>query len=353
VEARLASPVGRLSPALRRRRDLERGAAAEAARACQRLHADVSAVHGEDALAGEAVAAHAMTVGVELAEGVEDDEGHVSDNSCLRLLMSLVHRDGHRARSGIERRRIKSNAIGTRAAWQTSATDSAILGGEDFMIGPLAAAARFAARLPRHARLFFRYRDSTMILPRHFIVNLELCRRLAPKRGCIVECGVWRGGMSAAMADTLPGRVHFLFDSFEGLPPAKEIDGEEAIAYQRDKTSSMYHDNCRAERSYAERAMGMSAAADYHLIQGWFADTLPGFIPPEPIAVLRLDGDWYDSTMQSLENLYPHVAPGGLVLVDDYYAWDGCARAVHDFLSSTKSVARIKNIGGVCYFRQK
>src|SRR5690242_8677902 len=103
-----------------------------------------------------------------------------------------------------------------------------------------------------------RYREFTMVPRGQYIDNLDLCMRRAPKSGCIVECGVWRGGMSAGMADVLPGRTQFLFDSFEGLPPAKEeVDGPAAIAYQRDKDWPQYHDNCRAEQSFAERAMQM------------------------------------------------------------------------------------------------
>jgi macrocin-O-methyltransferase TylF-like protien len=81
----------------------------------------------------------------------------------------------------------------------------------------------------RITRIYERYRTFTMIPPYIFESNLALCAEKAPDTGCIVEAGVWRGGMSAGMADMMPGRVHYLFDSFEGLPPAKEIDGD-AIA---------------------------------------------------------------------------------------------------------------------------
>jgi hypothetical protein len=211
------------------------------------------------------------------------------------------------------------------------------------------------AAVVAHRRMLARgtakkYRHFTMIPPRWYAANLVISADLAPKQGCIIECGVWRGGMSAGLADTLPGRTHFLFDSFEGLPPAKEdVDGADAIAYQRDRNHPSYHDNCRAERSFAEKAMGMSAAGKFTLVQGWFNETLRGFSPPEDIALLRLDGDWYESTMECLNALYPHVVKGGLVLIDDYYTWDGCARAVHDYLSSHKLTDRIERSEGVCY----
>jgi O-methyltransferase len=168
--------------------------------------------------------------------------------------------------------------------------------------------------------------------------NLALCDQHARRPGCLVECGVWRGGMSAAMAELLgPGRRSYLFDSFEGLPPADpEKDGQRAIAYQADPGGAFYHDNCRAEQAFASQAMALAGVPDANLVAGWFKDTLPGFMPPEPIRVLRLDGDWYDSTRICLEALYPHVAPGGLILIDDYFAWDGCARAVHEYLAEQK-----------------
>lgn len=177
------------------------------------------------------------------------------------------------------------------------------------------------------------------------------CRHVA---GCVVECGVWRGGASAGMAEVLgPGRQYFLFDSFEGLPPAKDLDGEEAKAWQQDTQSESYFDNCSAPVEYAERAMKLSGAHRFTISKGWFENTLPTFVPPQPIAILRLDGDWYESTMTALETLYKHLAPGGIVIVDDYYAWDGCSRAVHDFLSKNQSTARLTQQHGICVIRQK
>jgi hypothetical protein len=194
-----------------------------------------------------------------------------------------------------------------------------------------------------------KYAEFSMVPRRKGIANLLLCLERAPATGCIVECGVWRGGMSAGMADVLPGRVHFLFDSFEGLPAATELDGQEAMDYQRDKNSPAYFDNCTAERSFAEKAMRMSAAGEFNLIQGWFSETLPGRILPEPIAVLRLDADWYESTMECLDSFYPQVMPGGIIILDDYFTWDGCSRAVHDYLSKHKTTDRIYQFRGVPY----
>src|SRR3954471_16935291 len=123
-------------------------------------------------------------------------------------------------------------------------------------------------------RIYEHYRTFTMVPPHTFRNNLLLCKKKAPDTGCIVEAGVWRGGMSAGMAEMMPGRLHYLFDSFEGLPPAKEIDGEAALKWQQNTTPPVYYDNCRAERSFAERAMAMANAKKVSRIQGWFNETV-------------------------------------------------------------------------------
>jgi O-methyltransferase len=196
-----------------------------------------------------------------------------------------------------------------------------------------------------------KYRPFTMIPKNVFVDNLMLASLVSQLPGCVVECGVWRGGMIAGIAEVLGAdRHYYLFDSFEGLPAAKEIDGPTALRWQADKKSPVYHDNCAAAVEYSKRAMRMSPAERVTFVEGWFAESLPGFVPKENIAVLRLDADWYDSTMQCLDALYPHVVPGGVVIIDDYYTWDGCAKAVHDYLSAHKLPDRIRQTrASVCY----
>lgn len=201
-----------------------------------------------------------------------------------------------------------------------------------------------------YRRIYNRYRNHTMIPEATYLRNLRIAEHVRAVEGCIVECGVWRGGMIAGIAELLgPERAYFLFDSFEGLPPAREIDGPDALAWQAATESPIYYDNCRAPSKAAEEAMRMSGARQTKLLKGWFRDTLPGFRPPASIALLRLDGDWYDSTLLSLNSLYPDVAEQGLIIVDDYATWDGCARAVHEFLARSSSARRIQRFeGDVC-----
>lgn len=192
----------------------------------------------------------------------------------------------------------------------------------------------------KFGRLYRKYRNHTMIPKPLYVENLRVAEMTLPLDGDVVECGTWRGGMAAGVAEVLgTSKKYFLFDSFEGLPPAKEVDGHEAIAWQNDTQSSNYFDNCAADVSYAATAMAM-AGVNYECIKGWFENTVPGNTLVK-ISLLRLDGDWYESTMTCLVHLYPKVVKGGYVIIDDYAVWDGCSRAVHDFLSSIKSKSRI------------
>lgn len=204
-----------------------------------------------------------------------------------------------------------------------------------------------------YQRLFTKYKDLTMIEEQRFVINLELCDKFKHLEGDYAECGVWRGGMSAAIAEVIgkEKKIH-LFDSFEGLPPAQEIDGEAAIRWQQDKTSPTYFENCRAEKQFAIDAMAKAAHTNYETYQGWFADTLPKFKPTR-LSILRLDGDWYESVMTSLQYLYPMVVESGLVILDDYPYWTGCSRAVHKYLSDINSESRIHEVNNVTFIEKR
>jgi O-methyltransferase len=191
-------------------------------------------------------------------------------------------------------------------------------------------------------RIFKKYRDFTMIPVQEYMSNLQLVERVKLVNGSVVECGVWRGGMIAGISEILGNqRDYYLFDSFEGLPDANDIDGEAALKWQSDKSSKGYFDNCRAEIDWAEKAMNLAQISKVHLIKGWFSETLPATVISEPIALLRLDADWYESTMTCFDNLFDKVATNGLIIIDDYHTWDGCSKAVHDFLSKNERSERI------------
>ena len=97
-------------------------------------------------------------------------------------------------------------------------------------------------------------------------------------------------------------RQYFLFDSFQGLPRARAIDGTSALEWQKNTDSPLYFDNCAASSEYAETAMKLSGVQRYKLIEGWFSETMPSFMPPESIAFLHLDADWYDEQWHVLSS---------------------------------------------------
>lgn len=193
-----------------------------------------------------------------------------------------------------------------------------------------------------------------MIEERIFVGNLRLARLISKVPGAVVECGVWKGGMCAGLAAVLgPEREYWLFDSFEGLPQAQQIDGAAAARWQADTTSKHYHDNCAADDRFARDAMQRAGILDAHFVKGWFSATLPsGFPADKQIALLRLDSDWYESTMQCLRSLFDKVTPGGLIVVDDYFVWEGCSKAVHAFLAENSRPEVIREQEGVAWMRK-
>lgn len=199
------------------------------------------------------------------------------------------------------------------------------------------------------------FKDFSMTPKNRYVKNLTLVNHFRNVKGCVVECGTWRGGMIAGIAKVLGQKRHYyLFDSFEGLPDPTERDGKQAHDWEQFSEDSDFRDNLRVEMGYSERAMALSDAKLVKITKGWFSETLPLFDPNEKIAVLRLDGDFYDSTMQCLENLYKQVESGGIIIIDDYYVWDGCAKAVHDFLSKNDLQEKISQWeNDICYLIKK
>ena len=149
--------------------------------------------------------------------------------------------------------------------------------------------------------------------------------------GDLIEAGVWRGGASIFMRAALEAygddaRKVWVADSFDGLPkpdPSRLTDVQDGL--WRYRALAVPIDQVKA--NFARYSMLDSRVK---FLPGWFADTLPT-APIERLAILRLDGDMYDSTNVALEALYPKVSKGGYVIVDDYASVRGCKAAVDDF----------------------
>jgi hypothetical protein len=160
--------------------------------------------------------------------------------------------------------------------------------------------------------------------------------------GAFVECGVWKGGCAAVLASVAErgrsGRQVWLFDSFEGMPEASERDGPDVKELSNDR----YGGKLVAVGTNVASVGDVEALlfdrlgldrGNVHIRRGWFQDTVPTTKDEiGPIALLRLDGDYYDSTKSCLDHLYDSVTPGGYVIVDDYGYFPSCGRAVDEFL---------------------
>jgi hypothetical protein len=190
---------------------------------------------------------------------------------------------------------------------------------------------------PDLIRVFDMVRPYTMLSGAQLHNAVEAVRYVnqQPIGGALVECGVWRGGCSALMAWIGRPRTIWLFDSFEGLPEPGPFDGQEAKQFAG-KVVASEHD---VQEIFTR--LGVNGTVR----KGWFETTVPQASREiGPIAVLRLDGDWYESTKVCLENLFDLVSPGGVVIVDDYDRWQGCRRAVDEFMTSRTIAPNFRRI---------
>lgn len=166
--------------------------------------------------------------------------------------------------------------------------------------------------------------------------------------GAIVECGVWRGGAIMAAGLTLQqlhadDRELYLYDTFEGMTAPTDSDvmlhGTATAAELLDRTEVGDGANvwCYSSLDDVKAAVGSInyPAHRVHFVPGDVEKTLPSSAPEQPIAVLRLDTDWYESTRHELEQLIPRMSPGGVLIIDDYWHWGGCRKAVDEYLERT------------------
>jgi len=218
---------------------------------------------------------------------------------------------------------------------------------------------------PNKLRLFYKVWPFTMVGYRRLANAHHLAGLIEEKglEGAIVECGVWKGGCSAVMAHqtTLAGskRNVWLFDSFQGLPVPTMSDGDKACDLVEGNATGALAPIGKCEGTYEDVRRVFFDVLDLpeervKVVQGWFQDTLPEHKSTiDPIALLRLDGDWYESTKVCLDNLYDKVVSGGYIIIDDYGHWEGCRRAVDEFFEKhgiNVDLVTIDETG--CYFKK-
>ena len=168
------------------------------------------------------------------------------------------------------------------------------------------------------------------------LVNLKnQCEKFKDTSLSFVECGVAKGGCLAIMKDNSINNKIFGFDSFEGMP---DITNEDLGTYNK---SDIYNgfgkvgDNLSGgiENVYKTFETLNLDTLNVFLVKGFFKDTLiqKNLDDIGEIAILRLDGDWYESTKICLEKLYHKVITGGVIIIDDYGHWVGSKRATDEF----------------------
>ena len=187
--------------------------------------------------------------------------------------------------------------------------------------------------------------------------NLEFCIEQVIAKGVpgdLIETGVWRGGATIFMRAMLKAygvtdRYVWVADSFEGLPPPDEgnypPDAGDRLHEARELAISLEQVKANFDK------YGL-LDDQVRFLKGWFRDTLP-VAPIQRLAVLRLDGDMYQSTMDALVNLYPKLSQGGFVIVDDYGAIPACRQAVNDYRSADGITEHIRSIDWTGIFWQK
>ncbi len=172
--------------------------------------------------------------------------------------------------------------------------------------------------------------------------------------GDIVETGVWRGGASimaraVLKAHAVRDRKVIVADSFAGLPAPDESQ------FPAD-AGSTFHEfpELAVSLEQVQENFRRFGLLDEQVVfaKGWFKDTMPT-LPTEKIAILRLDGDMYESTIEPLLHLYDRISPGGWIIVDDYEIIPACKAAVTDFLARRGLNPTIVPIDGVGVYFQK
>ncbi len=196
-------------------------------------------------------------------------------------------------------------------------------------------------------RVFEAVKDFTMTSPKRVSALVQAVRFVVENKieGAIVECGVWRGGSTMAVALTLKAlgdeaREIYLHDTFAGMSAStdEDIDIGGASAqpkFDKRKTSEDSSNYCLSPLDETrENVFSTGYPNDkFHFVEGKVEDTIPATIPSGRIALLRLDTDWYESTKHELDHLFPLPAGEGPIIIDDYGHWQGAKKTVDKYFA--------------------
>jgi hypothetical protein len=206
--------------------------------------------------------------------------------------------------------------------------------------------------------------SAVSILPLSRLDNLQHCILDVVSRnvpGDFVETGVWRGGATIFMRGVLKvldvrDRTVWAADSFEGLPePDADKFPLESAAF-KGAAMTKYYNHLAVGIEEVKRNFAAYKMLDEQVkfLKGWFKDTLPT-APIRQLAIMRLDGDYYESTRDALVPLYDKLSVGGYVIIDDYGedTWTYCRRAVDEFRAERGITSPLIQIDRPCVYWQK
>ena len=199
--------------------------------------------------------------------------------------------------------------------------------------------------------------DAETMIGMERLNNLQDCVEDVVRRGVpgdLLEAGVWRGGATILMRATLKvlgvtDRTVWVADSFRGLPPARPdlFPADAGARWDAFEDLAVSLDQVKA--NFARYGL---LDEQVRFLPGWFSETLAS-LPAATLAVLRVDGDMYESTMDILRPLYPKVSTGGYVIIDDYRSVHACQLAVDDYRREMRIDDPIVEIDGSAVFWRK
>lgn len=193
--------------------------------------------------------------------------------------------------------------------------------------------------------------------------SYDIAKRYRTHNGIMCECGVAAGAQVIAMLAGAPGKEMWVFDSFQGIPlPSNRDDQMPGIVKFKEWEQKSLPDPGKqvlqttgatavSQRDFMRHVRAALNYYDYQslvIFPGWFEEVLPTIKKFEPISILRLDGDLYNSTFVCLQHLFPHVIKGGCVIIDDWQL-PGCQAAVKEYFDLIGYEPNYQYVSNICY----
>jgi O-methyltransferase len=205
--------------------------------------------------------------------------------------------------------------------------------------------------------------NAVTMLPQVRLENIRFCIGQILSDGVpgdLIETGVWRGGGCIFMRGCLkalghPERVVWVADSFEGLPEPDVNRNKERDFYHSPVMQKAYQKMAAGEEEVRRNFIAYGLLDEnVRFLKGWFKNTLRS-AAIEKLALIRLDGDFYESTTDALNGLYDKLAPGGFVIIDDYGedVWTDCRAAVDEFRAAHRVFEPLVHVDSKCSYWRK